>query len=104
MRTTVKELGQIEVDDLYLGVDQDGRWYCIPVEAKPAGNRDQLGRIQLSSMVAFSEQEFPTLPVRPVGVKRMEDGSIFFVEFTPISDPLQIQSRVYKRYMLVRDR
>lgn len=104
VRAYVDELGQVEVDDLYLGVDTDGRWFCIPVEAKPAAPREQLGRIQVASMVAYARQEFPQLPVRPIGVKLAHDGSIFFVEFTDEPDPSQIKSRAYKRYLLVRER
>lgn len=36
MRTTVKNMGQIEVDELYLGVDKQGAQYVIPVQAKGA--------------------------------------------------------------------
>jgi len=52
--------------------------------------------------VAYAEQEFAGLPVRPVGIKMVRDGSMFFVEFTATSDPLRIQSRFYKRYLLTR--
>jgi hypothetical protein len=61
VRAYVDEMGQIEVDDLYLGVNTDGEWFCIPLEAKPANPGEQLGRIQVSSMVAYTEQEFPEL-------------------------------------------
>ncbi len=103
VRTYVDELGQIEIDDLYLGVDTDGNWFCIPLEAKPSHPGDQLGRIQIASMIAYAEQEFPDLPVRPIGVKAITDGSIFFVEFTATPDPAEVQSRFYKRYQLIRE-
>jgi hypothetical protein len=103
LRAYVREMGQVEVDDLYLGVNTDGQWFCIPVEAKPAGPKDQLNRTQVSSMVAYAEQEFSDLPARPVGVKMANDGSMFFVEFTATSDPLKVQSRFYKRYFLIRE-
>jgi hypothetical protein len=103
VRAYVDDMGQVEVDDLYLGVNTDGEWFCIPLEAKPASPGEQLGRIQISSMVAYAEQEFPELPTRPIGVKMMDDGSILFVEFTATSDPTEIKSRFYKRYRLVRE-
>ncbi len=103
VRAYVDEMGQVEVDDLYLAVNTDGEWFCIPLEAKPANLGEQLGRIQLSSMVAYAEQEFSELPIRPIGVKMMRDDSIFFVEFTATSDPTEIKSRFYKRYRLVRE-
>lgn len=103
VRAYVQDIGQIEIDDLYLGVNTDGQWFCIPVEAKPTGLKDQLNRIQISSMVAYAEQEFPELIIRPIGVKAGSDRSLFFVEFTATSDPLELKSRFYKRYLLVRD-
>jgi len=34
----------VEIDDLYLGVDQDGNWHVLPIEAKVGDER--LGVIQ----------------------------------------------------------
>src|SRR5216683_5284665 len=31
LRTTVKEVGQIEIDEVYVGVDRQGRQYVLPV-------------------------------------------------------------------------
>lgn len=103
VRAYVDDMGQVEIDDLYLGVDTDGVWYCIPVEAKSPAPGEQLGRTQISSMVAYARQEFPDLVIRPVGVKTISDGSFFFVEFTPVADPVEISAKFYKRYQLVRD-
>jgi len=103
IRAFVADMGQIEIDDLYLGVNTDGQWFCIPVEAKSASPQDQLGRMQIVSMVAYVEQEFPGLSVRPVGVKRTEDHSLFFAEFTASSAPEDIRARFYKRYALTRE-
>ncbi len=103
VRAYIDGLGQIEIDDLYLAVNTDGQWFCIPIEAKSPGPGEQLGRAQIASMVAYAEQEFAGLPVRPIGVKMIEDGSIFFVEFSDSSDPSELKTRFYKRYQLARD-
>jgi hypothetical protein len=44
LRTTVKGIGQIEIDELYIGIDQRGCHYVIPVQAK--GGKDQIGIVQ----------------------------------------------------------
>ncbi len=44
LRTTVKGVGQIEIDELYVGVNRAGAQFIIPVQAK--GGTDQLGTIQ----------------------------------------------------------
>ena len=46
LRTTVNNIGQIEIDELYVGLDKYGCHYIIPVQAK--GGRDQLGVVQIS--------------------------------------------------------
>ena len=102
VRSFVAQLGQVEIDDLYFGVNTLGEWFCLPVEAKSAGPDEQLGRVQVSSMVAYVRQEFPELVVRPIGVKMMADGSIFLVEFTADTDPAAVRVRLYQRYHLVR--
>ena len=34
LRTTVKGIGQIEIDDLYIGINHVGEGFIIPIEAK----------------------------------------------------------------------
>ena len=44
MRTTVKGIGQIEIDEVYVALDRRGIQYVIPVQAK--GGKDQLSVVQ----------------------------------------------------------
>ncbi len=44
LRTTVKGLGQIEIDEVYVGINKHGCQYIIPVQAK--GGNDQLSTVQ----------------------------------------------------------
>lgn len=44
LRTTVPNMGQIETDELYVGVDKRGVHYVLPVQAK--GGKDKLGIVQ----------------------------------------------------------
>ncbi len=102
-RTTVKNTGQVEIDDLYIGLDTDGNGFVLPIEAKIDSLKDQLGVVQVTQMIRFAEAQFPDLSVRPIGVKLMLDGSYMFLEFTAVSDPNQIATKRYKRYLLVRE-
>ncbi|MBN1611406.1 MAG: hypothetical protein JW940_32530, partial [Polyangiaceae bacterium] len=45
LRTQVPEMGQIEIDELYVGISKSGAQFILPVQAK--GGRDHIGRIQL---------------------------------------------------------
>ena len=59
LRTTVKGIGQIEIDEIYVGVDKHGRQYVIPVQAK--GGSDQHGVVQTSQDIACCTAKFPHL-------------------------------------------
>ncbi len=102
-RTAVANMGQIEIDDLFIGLDSDGQGYALPVEAKIASPKDQLGVVQITQMIRFASQQFPDLRLRPIGVKLMPDDSFMFLEFTTVTDPNQIATVRYKRYLLVRE-
>lgn len=103
IRSSIQEMGQIEVDDLYVGVDTDGKAYIIPIEAKSVGEKERLGLIQVRQMILFAQQNYRELILRPVGVKPLPDGSYVFVEFDAQADLHHIAVKRYARYRLVRD-
>jgi len=78
LRTQVKDMGQIEVDELYLGVDRRGVQYVIPVQAK--GGKDKLGIVQVRQDVAFCRERFPHLVCRPVAAQFMKDKVVALME------------------------
>ena len=50
LRTTVKKIGQVEIDEIYVGIDSQGRQYVLPVQAK--GGNDQLSVVQTKQDLA----------------------------------------------------
>lgn len=103
VRSSVEDMGQVEVDELYVGVDADGKWYVIPIEAKNVGPKERLGVIQVQQMILFTKQYYPKLVLKPVGIKLLEDDSLVFVEFDDESELEKISVKRYARYKLVRD-
>ncbi len=103
-RTTVLDVGQVEIDDLYIGLDTDGHGFVLPIEAKAESPRDQLGVVQVTQMVKFARQHFPDLTVRPIGVKIMPDGSYMFLEFNDSEDSNLVATKRLKRYALYREK
>jgi hypothetical protein len=103
VRSSVQDIGQVEIDDLYVGVDTDGRWYVIPVEAKSVGHQERLGVIQVRQMILFAKQYYGDLILRPVGIKPLDDGSYVFLEFDDKADLETISVKRYARYRLIRD-
>lgn len=78
LRTTVAGIGQIEIDELYVGIDSEGRHHAIPVQAK--GGRDQISVVQTSQDVQACAEKFPGVLCRPVSVQFMAGGTIAMFE------------------------
>ncbi len=98
-RTSIKDKGQCEIDDLYVGLNINGKQFVVPVEAKSAS--DRLSKTQIVQMIDLSRDRYPKLIMRPVGVQEMKDESLVLVEFTPASHPDEIKIKEMRRYRLV---
>jgi hypothetical protein len=97
LRTTVKGIGQIEVDELYVGVNRNGEQFVIPVQAK--GGSDQLGVTQTKQDIACCRQKFPKLTCRPVSAQFMSNDVIAMFELTVQRDEVKVLEE--KHYRLV---
>jgi len=95
LRTTVKGMGQIEIDELYVGVDRTGSHFVVPVQAK--GGKDQIGGVQSKQDIAFCIQRYPDLVCRAVATQFMAEKVIAMFELT-IEDGLVkvVRERHYK--------
>lgn len=97
LRTTVKGVGQIEIDELYVGVDKRGCHYIIPVQAK--GGKDQIGLVQISQDMQFVDQKFPQMRCRAIAAQFMQNGIVALFELTLQEDEIRIVDE--KHYQLV---
>lgn len=80
LRTHVKGMGQIEIDEIYVGLNRNGAHYVIPVQAK--GGSDKLSPVQTAQDIACCNAKFPDLICRPVSAQFMEDDVIALFELT----------------------
>ncbi|MBN2211771.1 MAG: hypothetical protein JW709_10295 [Sedimentisphaerales bacterium] len=97
LRTTVPDMGQVETDEIYVGVDQRGAQYVFPVQAK--GGTDQLGIVQIEQDFALCATKFPQLICRPVAAQFMEDNLIALFAFEESENGVAISDE--KHYRLV---
>lgn len=74
LRTKVEGIGQIEIDEIYVGVNKRGQHFVIPVQAK--GGKDRIGVVQLSQDIAYCQKQFPNLICVPIAVQFMDDNGI----------------------------
>lgn len=79
LRTTVPELGQVETDEIYVGIDRRGIQYVFPVQAK--GGKDWLSIVQIEQDFAVCFHKFPDLICRAIATQFMNDNVIAMFSF-----------------------
>jgi hypothetical protein len=97
LRTTVPEMGQVETDEIYVGIDKKGAHYAFPIQAK--GGTDKLSIVQIEQDFAVCASKFPLLVCRPIAAQFMEGGVIALFEFESGENGVTISSE--KHYELV---
>jgi hypothetical protein len=97
LRTTVPRMGQVETDEIYLGLDKKGAHYVIPVQAK--GGSGKLGIVQIEQDIAVCAHRYPTLICRPIAAQFMAEDVIAMFEFAQSADGVGVYSE--KHYKLV---
>jgi hypothetical protein len=71
-------MGQIEIDELYVGVSRNGQQFVIPVQAK--GGSDQLSVVQTRQDLACCREKFPKLTCRCISAQFMTGDIIALFE------------------------
>lgn len=95
LRTTVKGMGQIEIDELYIGLDKHGCHYVIPVQAK--GGKDQISVVQTKQDIRWCEEKFPGIACRAISAQFMNENLIAIFELTVDDDLVKVvEERHYK--------
>ncbi len=97
LRTTVPNIGQVETDEVYIGIDRRGAQYIFPVQAK--GARDRLGIVQIEQDFALCADKFPSLICRSIAAQFMADDLIALFEFEEGENGIVLSSE--KHYRLV---
>jgi DNA modification methylase len=97
LRTFVDGIGQVETDEIYIGVNRSGEQFIFPIQAK--GARERVGIIQLEQDFALCASKFPTLTCRPIAAQFIEDDLIALFEFERTEGAISIKDE--KHYRLV---
>lgn len=97
LRTTVPKMGQVAVDEIYIGVDSRGAHYVLPVQAK--GGKDRLAVVQIEQDMAMCGSKLTNLICKPIAAQFMSDEVIALFEFEQTEDGIGIASE--KHYKLV---
>lgn len=97
LRTTVVNIGQIEIDEMYVGVDRHGRQFIVPVQAK--GGNDRHATVQTQQDIAYCTTKFPNLICRAVSAQFMDGDRIAMFELLLQDDEIKVAEE--KHYQLV---
>jgi hypothetical protein len=97
LRTTTKSLGQVEIDEMYVGIDRKGMHYVFPIQAK--GGSDKLSVVQIKQDQAVCEEKFPSLICRPIGAQFLGADTIVLYEFECSDGDVRVSGE--KHYKLV---
>lgn len=95
LRTTVPQMGQVETDEIYVGVDKTGAHFVLPVQAK--GGNDRHNIVQIEQDFALCSARFPDLICRAIGAQFMNNGTIALFEFEMLDGEVSLrQERHYR--------
>lgn len=98
LRTTVKGLGQIEIDEVYVGVDRFGCQFIVPVQAK--SGTDQLSTVQAKQDIACCAKKFPSLVCRSISAQFLDESKIAMFELCLDENGL-VKTAEERHYVLV---
>ncbi|NLF26073.1 MAG: endonuclease [Deltaproteobacteria bacterium] len=97
LRTTVSHVGQIEIDEIYVGINKSGSQFVVPVQAK-SGN-DRLGVVQSIQDMKYCSDMFPELICRPVSAQFFGPNQIAMFELLTQDGEVKVVDE--KHYLLV---
>jgi hypothetical protein len=97
LRTNLKSVGQIEIDEMYVGVDRHGRQFVVPVQAK--GGSDKHGVVQTNQDIVYCKEKFPNLVCRAISAQFMSNDRIAMFELTVQDGEVRVVEE--KHYRLV---
>lgn len=78
VHASYKNVGEVEIDELYIGANRRGRKCVIPVQARGQGQRIDPRRTP--PQVEFCARKFPGLPCRPVAAQSISDSRFALFE------------------------
>jgi hypothetical protein len=97
LRATVPKMGQVEVDEIYIGLDGKGAHYVFPIHATRSG--DKLRIEQIEQGFAICATKFPSFICRSIAAQFMTNDIIVLFDIDKTKNGIAIYSE--KHYRLV---
>lgn len=84
LRTTVENIGQIEIDEIYVGINKKGAHYVIPCQAKSPG--DKFGIVQVMQDIEFCKQRYPHALCKSIALQFLSEIDLAILELVVEDD------------------
>ena len=78
LRTTVTSIGQVEVDEIYVGLNKRGTHFVLPCQAKSQG--DRFGIVQVLQDFALCADRYPYAICRPIALQFVAENNVAVLE------------------------
>jgi hypothetical protein len=78
LRTTVVNVGQIEIDEIYVGINKKGTHFVIPCQAKSPG--DRFGIVQVMQDIEFAKIRYPHAICKPIALQFLSINEVAILE------------------------
>jgi DNA modification methylase len=101
LRTFVQDVGQVETDEIYIGISKTGEQFVFPVQAK--GKKDSIGIVQVEQDIAVCAAKFPALRCRPIAAQFVADDLIALFEFEGSRGAVAIKDEKHYSIVLNKD-
>lgn len=95
LRTAVAGVGQVETDEMYIGIDKRGAHYVMPIQAK--GRSDRIGIVQVEQDIAVCAAKFPGLTCRPIAAQSMGRNTVALFELQETETGIRVSSEKHRR-------
>ncbi|HOE95501.1 MAG TPA: endonuclease [Candidatus Sumerlaeota bacterium] len=95
LRSSLPAIGQVETDEIYVGVDRQGAHYVFPVQAK--GQKDTLGTLQIEHDIHLCRHKFPGLICRPIAAQFARGRTVVLFEFDDNAQELRLVRECHYR-------
>ncbi|MDD9955117.1 MAG: hypothetical protein OXP68_02750 [Anaerolineaceae bacterium] len=83
----MKGIGQVEVDEVYVGLNKKGEHFILPCQAKSRG--DKFGIVQVIQDISLCSTRFPDAICRPIALQFIDENSVAILELA-VRDEEQI--------------
>lgn len=84
LRTTVRNIGQVEVDEIYVGINKRGTHFVLPCQAKSPG--DRFGIVQIMQDMALCRERYPNAICKPIALQFMDEDNVAILELDVIDE------------------